>query len=62
MEKKLGKLFDYQRFENNDKLAKLIRETESRYAKELTDDELELVAAAGNVYEQNQLKFSKTDI
>ena len=47
MEKKLKKLFDYQRFEQNDKLEKLIRETESRYAKGLSDDDLFLVNAAG---------------
>ena len=47
MEKKLKKLFDYQRFEKNEKLEKLIRETESRYAKELSDDDLTLVNAAG---------------
>lgn len=47
MEKKLKKLFDYQRFEKNERLEKLIRETESRYAKELSDDDLSLVNAAG---------------
>ena len=47
MEKKLKKLFDYQRFEQNDKLEKLIHETESRYAKGLSDDDLSLVNAAG---------------
>ena len=48
MEQKLKKLFDYQRFEKNEKLEKLIRETESRYAKELSDDDLALVNAAGD--------------
>ena len=47
MEKKLKKLFDYQRFEKNERLEKIIRETESRYAKELSDDDLSLVNAAG---------------
>ena len=47
MEKKLNKLFDYQRFEKNEKLEKLIRETESRYANALSEDELSLVSAAG---------------
>ena len=47
MEKKLKRLLDYQRFEKNEKLEKLIRETESRYAKELSDDDLSLVSAAG---------------
>ena len=47
MEKKLKKLFDYQRFEKNEKLEKLIRETENRYSAELSDDDLSLVNAAG---------------
>lgn len=47
MEKELKKLFDYQRFEKNERLEKLIRETESRYATELSDDDLSLVNAAG---------------
>lgn len=47
MEKKIKKLFDYQRFEKNEKLEKLIRDTESRYAKELSDDDLSHVSAAG---------------
>lgn len=46
-EKKLKALFDYQHFENNERLEKLICETESRYAKELSDDDLSLVSAAG---------------
>ena len=47
MEKKLKALFDYQRFEKNERLEKLIRETENRYAGELSDDDLSLVNAAG---------------
>lgn len=47
MEKKINKLFDYQKFEKNAHLAKLIEETESRYANEISDDDLELVSAAG---------------
>ena len=45
--KDLEKLFDYQKFENNSRLAKLISETEARYAKALSDDDLEFVNAAG---------------
>lgn len=44
----LEKLFDFQKFENNSRLAKLISETESRYAKTLSDDELDMVNAAGD--------------
>lgn len=53
MENKLKKLFDYQRFEQNEHLAKLIAETETRQAAEVSDDDLAFVAAAGNIFEQN---------
>ena len=58
MEKKLKKLFDYQRFEKNEKLEKLIRDTESRYATELSDDDLSLVSAAGEetLFTENNVK------
>ena len=49
MEKKLKKLFDYQRFEKNERLEKIIKETESRYEGELSDDDLSLVNAAGEI-------------
>lgn len=54
MEKKLKKLFDYQRFEQNAKLEKLIQETESRYAKELSEEDLSLVSAAGEIKEEQK--------
>ena len=47
MDKILKKLFDYQRFERNKRLEKLISETESRYARDLSDEELAYVNAAG---------------
>lgn len=47
MDKKLKALFDYQKFKGNKKLERLIVETESRYAKELSDDEMSIVSAAG---------------
>lgn len=48
MEKKLKKLFDYQKFEQNPRLQKLIGESEARLeAAELSDDSLEKVSAAG---------------
>ena len=53
MEKKLKNLFDYQRFEKNERLEKIIEETESRYKGELSDEDLAFVAAAGNIFEQN---------
>lgn len=43
----LEKLFDFQKFENNSRLAKLIAETESCYSKALSDDDLDMVNAAG---------------
>lgn len=48
MEKILEKLFDYQHFENNEKLEKLIRKTSDRYTAQLSEDELSLVNAAGD--------------
>ena len=47
MDKKLKSLFDYQKFTGNKKLERLIIETESRYSKELSDDEMSIVSAAG---------------
>lgn len=47
MENKLKALFDYQRFEKNERLERLIRETENGYAAEISDDDLSLVNAAG---------------
>ncbi len=46
MEKKLKAIFDYQKFEKNPRLEKLISQTENRYARELSDDELTFVNAA----------------
>ena len=47
IEKKLKKLFDFQKFENNKKLEKLINETESSGTL-LSDDDLFFVSAAGD--------------
>ncbi len=49
MERKIKQLFDYQRFENNPRLGKLIAETESCCGVELSDEELFMVAAAGEI-------------
>ena len=54
MEKKLKMLFDYQRFEQNAKLEKLILETENRYAMELSEEDLSLVSAAGDMIAPNE--------
>jgi len=47
MERKLIQVFDRQRFQQNARLASIIGNVESRYARALTDDELEMVSAAG---------------
>lgn len=47
MDRKLKALFDYQKFSENKKLERLILEAESRYAKELSDDDISIVSAAG---------------
>ena len=45
---KLSMLFDYQRFEKNARLQKVIDEAHRRIeARELDDDEIDQVAAAG---------------
>ncbi len=60
MEKKLKQLFDFQRFSENERLAGLIRETESRYKSvELSDDSLSQVAAAGEVVLPKEAKIEK---
>ncbi len=45
---------DFQRFEKNAALADLIAETEGRYAKALSEDELEFVSAAGDPLLENK--------
>lgn len=48
MENKLKSAFEYQRFENNSRLAGIINGVENRYtATELDDEELFFVNAAG---------------
>ena len=49
MDKTLSRLFDYQKFENNARLAKMIAETEARYdgIDALSDEDLTNVSAAG---------------
>ena len=47
MECKLFQAFDRQRFQQNARLAGIISDVENRYARVLTDDDLEMVSAAG---------------
>ena len=46
MERKLFQAFDRQRFQQNARLASIIGGVENRYARALTDDDLEQVSAA----------------
>lgn len=46
MEKKLTKIFDFQRFADNKELSSMIRETEKRF-NALSEDQLFAVSAAG---------------
>ena len=47
MERKLFQAFDRQRFQQNARLADIIGDVESRYARVISDDDLEMVSAAG---------------
>lgn len=47
MEKKLSSMFEYQLFEPSKRLAGLIKESMDRVKRELSDEELGFVAAAG---------------
>lgn len=49
MEKTLARLFDFQRFSGNTRLADIIADTERRYDNSLSDDDLEEVNAAGEL-------------
>ena len=61
MDKKLKALFDYQKFKRNKKLERLIVETESRYYKELSDDEMALVSAAGEPFAEMAAREDNDD-
>ncbi|TGY92618.1 hypothetical protein E5329_19410 [Petralouisia muris] len=47
MEEELRRLFDFQKFSENLRLAEMLDETEKRYGEALSDEELEQVNAAG---------------
>lgn len=53
MEQKLKLLFDYQRFQGNPRLSKLIDEVDAA-ENELNLEELNLVNAAGEAYEAHK--------
>ncbi len=52
MDRKLKSLFDYQKFQRNTKLEQLIADIESRYSRELGDDEISGVSAAGEGFQK----------
>lgn len=47
MEEKIAFLLDYQYFQKNHKIEEMLQELEGRYGKELTEENLSLVSAAG---------------
>jgi len=53
MEKKLHRLFDYQKFQRNTRLEAMLAEAEGRYDRGVSDDDLEQVNAAGEGFLMN---------
>ncbi len=52
MDSKLARLFDYQKYSPNSKLDSIIKDVESRHKTDirlLSDDELGMLNAAGNI-------------
>ena len=47
MENLLKKLFDYQRFDGNPRIDRMLRDAENRCVRELSEEDLGFVAAAG---------------
>jgi len=58
MEEKICRLFDCQRFSGSARLSAIISDVESRYAGALSDDDLELVSAAGDSSEHEVKSWS----
>ena len=59
-EKLLTNLFDFQRFEQNPELQSMIAEVEQKYSvTEMSDDELDLLAAAGDPFSRELKKEDK---
>ena len=62
IEKTLTSLFDFQRFEQILELQRMIDEVEQKYGvTEMTDDELDLLAAAGDPFSQGPAKLDKDE-
>lgn len=60
-QRKLTALFDYQRFERNERLQAMIEETENRRLNALSDNELEWVSAAGEPSDLREKKDGQED-
>lgn len=60
MENKIKALFEFQKFSGNKRLDAMINDTESRYRNELSDDEVEIVSAAGSGYLKSRFPKKKT--
>lgn len=60
MENKIKALFEFQKFSGNKRLEAMINDAESRYRNELSDDEVEIVSAAGSGLEKNRFPKKKT--
>ena len=56
MENILKNLFDYQKFENNENLDRIIKDSRDRHSVKLSDDTLYLLNAAGDIFKNNSLK------
>lgn len=54
MEEKIKKVFQYQRFSPNERLSEVIADVQCRYA-QLSDEDLEMVAAAGEAIDAQEV-------
>lgn len=59
MENILKRLFDYQKFENNENLDRIIKDSRDRHHVKLSDDTLYLLNAAGDILENKFLSKKK---
>ena len=60
MENKIKALFEFQRFSGNKRLEAMINAAESRYQNELSDEEVEIVSAAGSGFPKKSFPKKKT--
>ena len=60
MEKRIKKIFDFQRFSPDPRLTEMIADVQKRYA-ELNDEDLEMVAAAGEPFTMQEVGSNGRD-